>query len=175
MSQWRRSEGNVTHTREECWTLLGHRRGGVWLMRAARHVVGQPVEVAFDAAWALAREERRGDVVGFLHTHPTDSLSPSRRDVRTMRAWCSAFGKPLVCLIAHGGRVAGYRFEQEADGGGDGYVSLAAVERFPRGQWIGVDDHGGQVPSRRAVSPGKRGSGRVAVGGGRRGRAGAAR
>jgi proteasome lid subunit RPN8/RPN11 len=59
----------------------------------------------------LAREEGRGDVVGFLHTHPTASTAPSRRDVRTMRAWTAAFGKPLVCVILGSrGDVGAYRF-----------------------------------------------------------------
>jgi proteasome lid subunit RPN8/RPN11 len=83
---------DVVNVNEQCWTLVGGRRGGVWFARAVRRVSGRRTEVAFDAAWALAREERRGDVVGFLHTHPTASILPSRRDVRTMRAWCSAFG-----------------------------------------------------------------------------------
>ena len=120
---------------EQCWTLVGYRRGGVWLARAVKRVSGGPTEVAFDAAWALAREERYGDVVGFLHTHPTPSVLPSRRDVRTMRAWCSAFGKPLVCLIARGERVAGVRFDDDESEG----VPLETAEVFPGGLVVAVD------------------------------------
>ena len=43
---------------EECWTLVGRRRGRVWYARRQRPPVGWPSAVAFDAAWALAREER---------------------------------------------------------------------------------------------------------------------
>jgi proteasome lid subunit RPN8/RPN11 len=91
----------------------------------------------------LAREERRQDVLGFLHTHPDGPGIPSRRDVRTMRAWCSAFGKPLLCLIASPEGVRGFRF---ADGEAGG-VELVTVEVFPRGVVIGVDGDGGQVSS----------------------------
>jgi len=59
---------------------------------------------------SLARDDRAfhgddagaplGDVVGFLHTHPAGPASPSGPDVRTMRAWRRALGKPLLCLIA---------------------------------------------------------------------------
>ena len=37
-------------TTEECWTLVGHRRGGVWMGRKVRHVHGRPSSVAFDPA-----------------------------------------------------------------------------------------------------------------------------
>jgi proteasome lid subunit RPN8/RPN11 len=121
---------------EECWTLVGARRGRVWLARRARPSVGRPASVAFDGAWVLDREERRGDVVGFLHTHPCGFPRPSLRDVRTMRAWCGAFGKPLMCVIASGRRVAAYRFDDdEAEA-----AAPAAVELFPRGVVIVVDD-----------------------------------
>jgi hypothetical protein len=41
--------------------------------------------------------------MGFFHTHPIGAgVSASDRDVRTMQAWCSALGKPLLCLIVEG-------------------------------------------------------------------------
>lgn len=110
---------------EECWTLVGLRRGRWWVVRPVRRTTGTSVSVGFDAAAALAREKRRGDVVGFLHTHPAGPLRPSRRDVRTMRAWCSALGKPLLCLIARGDAVAAYRFDDDASAG----VPLRAARR----------------------------------------------
>ena len=61
----------------------------------------------------LAREEQRRDVIGFYHTHPGLPACPSRRDVRTMHAWCSAFGKPLLCVMAGVDGARGYRFEDE--------------------------------------------------------------
>jgi proteasome lid subunit RPN8/RPN11 len=94
--------------------------------------------VHFDGTWVLGREETHGDVVGFLHTHPDGPPMPSSRDVRTMRAWCLAFGKPLVCLIDGPGGLRGYRFDDDESQG----ERLAFVEVFPRGVVIGVDADG---------------------------------
>jgi hypothetical protein len=81
--------------------------------------------------------------MGFLHTHPDGPARPSARDVRTMRAWCSAFGKPLLCVIASATELAGFQFTDNcADG-----AAIMAVEIFPRGLVIGVDGDGEQVPS----------------------------
>lgn len=107
---------------EQCWVLLGayDEKEEMWRLRARRQVSGQPASVEADWRWALDREERVGDVAGFAHTHPAGSgVEPSQRDVRTMEAWCSAFGKALVCLIAEGETLddpAGYLF---SDGGVD--------------------------------------------------------
>ena len=97
--------------------------------------MGEHVQVAFDGDRVLQREERRGDVLGFFHTHPDGPPAPSRRDVRTMRAWSSAFGKPLICLIASPDGTAGFRFDHDESNG----VPLKIVEVFPRGVVIGVD------------------------------------
>src|SRR5258705_10504260 len=102
---------------EECWALVGERRGNIWFARRVQAWRGQRVRVEFDASWALRREERRGDLVGFYHTHPPGNLQLSARDIRTMRAWCSAFGKPLLCVIESSGIIAGYRFHDDESGG----------------------------------------------------------
>lgn len=93
---------------ERCWALTGGRDGvdGRWRIRLRRPVSGQPSSVEADWAWALAREEAYGDLAGFAHTHPQGAgTKPSKRDIRTMRAWCSALGKPLLCLIAEGAEL----------------------------------------------------------------------
>jgi hypothetical protein len=96
---------------------------------------GEPTRVSFDGLWVLDREERRRDVLGFLHTHPHGPHQPSTRDVRTMGAWCSAFGKPLLCLIHGPERLCGYLFtDDECDG-----KQLAQVEIFPRGMVVAVE------------------------------------
>lgn len=123
---------------EQCWTLLGEHRGRIWLCRRLRQVQGERTSVRFDGAWVLEREEQHGDVVGFLHTHPDGAALPSRRDVRTMHAWCRAFGKPLLCLIAGPDGMQGYRFDNGESVG----KPLAVVETFPRGVVIGVDADG---------------------------------
>jgi proteasome lid subunit RPN8/RPN11 len=113
---------------ERCWVLLGayDEKDKVWRLSARRQGAGQPTSVEADWRWALAREEERGDVAGFAHTHPAGSgAEPSQRDVRTMEAWCSAFGKALVCLIAEGESLvdpAGYLFR---DGGAEPLSSTA--------------------------------------------------
>jgi proteasome lid subunit RPN8/RPN11 len=101
------------------------------------------MSVRFDGLWTLQREEKRCDVLGFLHTHPDGPPSPSTRDERTMRAWCSSFGKPLLCLIQSPQGLRGYRFED----GAAHAVELELVEVFPRGVVIGVEADGEQVPS----------------------------
>jgi proteasome lid subunit RPN8/RPN11 len=120
---------------EHCWTLVGRHQGRLWFGRRVRRSAGARASVRFDGRWVLEREERRGDVLGFLHTHPDGPAYPSARDVRTMRAWCSAFGKQLLCLIASAEGVRGYRFDDDESKG----VELATVEIFPRGVVIGVD------------------------------------
>jgi proteasome lid subunit RPN8/RPN11 len=84
---------------EHCWVLLGHRDGDLWWGRMHKMTVGAPCSVAFDSKWVLEREEKKGDVVGFLHTHPGMVGHYSSRDDRTMKAWCLSAGRPLVCCI----------------------------------------------------------------------------
>jgi proteasome lid subunit RPN8/RPN11 len=122
---------------ERCWTLVGQHRGRIWCARRVYARTGEPERVSFDGARVLRREERQGDVVGFLHTHPRGPVGPSRRDVRTMRAWCSAFGKPLLCLIDGPVGLRGFRFSGADDG-----CELLAVERFRGGLFIGVESDG---------------------------------
>ena len=128
----------ITQSVEQCWTLVGQRRGQVWYCRRVRPTAGTRCSVTFDGAWVLQREEQMGDVLGFLHTHPDGPESPSTRDVRTMRAWCSSFGKPLLCVIASPQGTIGYCFSR--------LVSkprrLTCVEAFPRGVLIGVSPDG---------------------------------
>lgn len=99
---------------EECGVLVGVRIGGTWLVTRQTPASGSAVGVEADWAWALEREETDGDVMGFWHTHPPgEGVSPSERDSRTMRAWCSALGKPQLCLIADGERLGGQVFADE--------------------------------------------------------------
>ncbi len=111
-------------------------------MRRIDPRTGAQTSVCFDGLKTLRREETRHDVLGFFHTHPDGPPRPSRRDVRTMRAWCSAFGKPLLCVIASPEGLAGFRFENESSRG----VPLATLAVFPRGVVIGVETDGEQVP-----------------------------
>jgi hypothetical protein len=90
--------------------------------------VGQPASVEFDWNWALEREERRGDVLGFYHTHPAGLVTPSWRDIKTMQAWVTCLGKPLLCLIKRDSTLAAYLFQTDEDEG----CRLAEAQQFPR-------------------------------------------
>jgi proteasome lid subunit RPN8/RPN11 len=127
---------------EQSWTLVGARRGRIWYARRVYHHRGSVTSVRFDGLAVLRREEARGDVLGFFHTHPDGPPRPSARDVRTMRAWCSSFGKPLLCVIASPGGLAGFRFDG-GEGKSSGGLPLATIEVFPRGVVIGVEADGG--------------------------------
>jgi hypothetical protein len=52
-----------------------------------------------------------------------------------MRAWVSAFGKPLLCLIESDGALAAYRFDRDDSPG----VRLAACELVPGGKVLALD------------------------------------
>ena len=133
-----RASAAVSAVVEQCWTLVGRRRGRIWYCRRVRPTSGERASVRFDGAWVLKREEKRGDVVGFLHTHPDGPAEPSVRDVRTMRAWCGAFDKPLLCLIESPTGIRGYRFDDNESNG----EPIEFVEQFPHGVVIGVDADG---------------------------------
>ena len=101
---------------EICYVLVGQQRNGIWVGRLLQRREGKATSVSFDWGWVMVREESFGDVIGFYHTHPTGSLLPSQRDVRTMQAWVDCFGKPLLCAIQSGERLAGYLFEEDSRG-----------------------------------------------------------
>ena len=123
------------HKNEQYAVLIGHCRSGIWYGRLRQRQVGSPGSVEFDWAWVMEREERYGDVAGFFHTHPSGLATPSQRDVRTMRAWVSCFGKPLLCLIESCEGLSAYLFGTDEDAG----QRVAQVERFPRSVVVAVE------------------------------------
>jgi proteasome lid subunit RPN8/RPN11 len=116
------------HKHEEAAVLIGHRRDDIWHGRLRQRWTGGASSVAFDWSWVLEREERYGDVIGFYHTHPAGLATPSQRDVRTMRAWVSCLGKPLLCLIGCADRLTATLFESDLDDG----QPVSQVACFPR-------------------------------------------
>jgi hypothetical protein len=134
---------------EICYVLVGQRRGRIWHGRLRQRQTGQLANVEFDWDWVLGREERYGDILGFYHTHPAGLAAPSDRDLSTMRAWVSCLGKPLLCLIEAGDRLAAYAFATDED---DGQL-LAEVERFPRNAIVGVEATGGGTKDAGHITP----------------------
>ena len=126
---------------ERCWTLLGSREDGSGTWRVMLHhlIVGEQTRVEADWSWTLSREENDGDVMGFYHTHPPGfGVQPSRRDIRTMQAWCSALGKPLLCLIAEeaeAGIPKGYVFAGDEQPG----QPVASVSREQTGVYLAME------------------------------------
>lgn len=119
---------------EQSAILTGQCRGRIWFARLRQFRSGEPTSVEFDWAWVLEREERYGDILGFYHTHPASLITPSDRDVRTMRAWVSCLGKPLLCVIETDARLTAYVFEtDESDG-----FPLTEIQRFPRNVLVGI-------------------------------------
>ena len=117
---------------ERSRVLTGRWQDGAFRLRLRRPTSGGRAWVEVDWAWALEREEARGDVVGFYHTHPGMAAVPSARDVATMWAWVSCFGKPLLCAIEGEEGLAAYLLESDEDEG----RPLPRAER--RGGWLAV-------------------------------------
>ena len=119
---------------EECYLIIGQKRDKVWAGRLQLRSEGTPTSVSFDWAQALVREETFGDVLGFYHTHPNSAPLPSWRDVRTMKAWATCFGKPLLCAIQSGELLAGYLFEPSGQ-----CKPVARITRLKRNILIAVE------------------------------------
>jgi len=86
-------------TKEICYIMLGKQRPRLTRGKLIRKTSGNSASVKFDGDWVLKREEQKGDILGFWHTHLDDTASPSKRDRKTMAAWINCFGKPLYCVI----------------------------------------------------------------------------
>jgi proteasome lid subunit RPN8/RPN11 len=121
---------------ERCWVLVGRRQGPFWHARRMRPTIGDPSSVGFDADWVLRREESHGDMVGFYHTHPSGMPELSKRDDRTMWAWVSSFGKPLLCVIESDRKVAAYQYIDDETTA----AKVLACELLPRGIVIAYDE-----------------------------------
>ena len=79
--------------------LTGQSEGRIWSSHLHYLNSGSTFRVEFEWSTVIHREEEFGDVIGFFHTHPFGLERPSRRDVKTMRAWCDCLGKELLCII----------------------------------------------------------------------------
>ena len=118
---------------EVAYILIGETSGGIWHARMQWRTSGEPASVDFEWQKVLTREEERGDVVGFFHTHPHGLKSPSARDDRTMNSWSTCFGKPLLCLIDDGDGINGWVYDADKET----EKKIAEVQKF-RNNWLVV-------------------------------------
>lgn len=102
---------------EHGWIMVGKRKGRYWRGRYMRHSSGGAAHVQVHGSWTMRREEEKGDVIGFYHTHPTFPADPSDRDIRTMQAFVSCFGKPLLCVIKGTDGVRAFIFDSDESEG----------------------------------------------------------
>lgn len=88
---------------------------GVWLTKkifiGKGHfpAEGCPSSVEFDFNKVMERQQKRGDFIGFYHTHPNMSNWYSSTDYATMETWVDCFGKELLCLIEGNNGIATYK------------------------------------------------------------------
>lgn len=107
---------------ERSWVVTGSRYGKFWIGRRMCETSGSTYAVEFDSKWVLNREEKQGDILGWIHTHPGFMAYVSPTDRTTMNAWHSCLGKPLLCLIVGVNGLHGWVFSK-----GDDEVRLASV------------------------------------------------
>ena len=88
---------------ENCWIMQGKLElpFGLWWGKTISRTTGTPVSVEFDHKLVYQIEDTTHDIVGFCHTHPGFTATPSMRDHATMNAWVQCLGKDLICAI-HG-------------------------------------------------------------------------
>lgn len=92
---------------ENCWPLTGKNEGAFcWGKLRRRFTTGSPVRVSFDRQYVYDLEDEKKElppkerpVVGFYHTHPGFTATPSFIDHSTMGAWVNCLGKNLWCVI----------------------------------------------------------------------------
>jgi len=120
----------VSH--EIAYTLVGERKGAIWHVRFKWKSIGTPVSVSFDWEKVMLQEEKRKNVLGFFHTHPSGMSAPSSRDDRTMEAWSRAFGKPLLCAIGCDDQTRVWIYDRDRS-----KVEVREVEVFKSG-WMVV-------------------------------------
>lgn len=89
--------GAPNFVNERCWFLFGKKIGKRYIGVLKYHSEGGPAQVDFN--W---EEAIKGNLIGFLHTHPSGFEGPSQRDHKTMKAWVRAEGKSLICGIHSG-------------------------------------------------------------------------
>jgi hypothetical protein len=116
---------------ETCYVLVGKLESKPTKLKKRFKTSGGFASVQSDWTWVYAREDRRGDIAGFYHTHPPGSTAhPSATDCATMEAWASSLGKPLYCVIECGTKLAAYLFDS------DGYKKQVYIKKTFFGNFV---------------------------------------
>ena len=119
---------------EECMVLVEQYRSKKWwLAKGIMYTLGEFSSVEFDYNTMMKLTDNGKKLLGFWHTHPNWTSSPSWTDFDTMNAWTSMLGKNLQCLIEgiDGCYNHQYRFSKLTN------VAADSREKFYRlGNWF---------------------------------------
>lgn len=99
--EWWESRKEDVMENEIYTAIVGWRIGSHWIGRGLTktEAEGEPSLVSFDYEMIYDREDSKGDVLGFYHTHPNFVADPSTTDYKTMGTWTTSFGRPMLCMI----------------------------------------------------------------------------
>lgn len=85
---------------EVSWLMFGEVGQEFWHASLHDRRVGLPGTVTINAKVVLGIEDSPTlNLIGFAHTHPHWPAVPSATDERTMKAWVTCLGRPLICAI----------------------------------------------------------------------------
>jgi hypothetical protein len=104
---------NLNTNNEECWILVGSNLENKWRVRKLNKSDGNSFSVSFDWSWVIKHEEKTSEICGWYHTHPNMRALPSEVDNKTMAAWVSCLGKPLLCVIEGRDGIKPYLYEKD--------------------------------------------------------------
>lgn len=100
---------------ELSWVIIGEQNDKLWWGYKRHMSKGSSATVKASHSYAMDREEKYFDVLGFMHTHPHWKAEPSDVDRKTMQSWVDCFGKSLLCIIKGTDGLRAWWFDQDED------------------------------------------------------------
>ena len=121
---------------EQCWILVGARRGRIWLAQCINHRRGEPSSVRDrrpERPGSRGTERRRPRVLPYAPERTAPAQHPRRPDHASLVLGLRQ--APPVCDPQSQRELASFRFDVDASRG----IPLAEVQLFPRGaiRWSG--------------------------------------